>query len=56
MNYWEHFSCIDDTIYFKVRGIEIFALVNGLLVVISLGEPLVMGLVETINFVLHIFS
>lgn len=53
---WEHLSGIDDAIDFQIRRIVIFALFNGLLIVITVYESLVMGLIEPIEFVPHILA
>lgn len=55
MNDWKHLGGVDDAIDFEIGGIEVLAFLDGLLIVVALGEPLIMGLIEAVDLVLHIF-
>jgi hypothetical protein len=52
----KHLGRIDDPIHLQVGGIEEFAFLYGLLIVIALGEALMVGLVEAVDFILHVIS
>jgi hypothetical protein len=56
MDDWKHLSRIDDSIDFKIRGIKEFSLFNGFLIKVSFLKAFIMSLIESIDFVLHIFS
>ena len=51
----EHFCAADDPVNLKVRGIEVDPVVNGLLIVVEVEQLLIVGLVEAVDFVLHVF-
>lgn len=52
----EHFSGIDDPIDLQIGGVEVFALLDCLFIVIALCQPLEVCLIETVDFVFHIFA
>ena len=56
MNDWKHLSAADDAIHFQVGGIEVDAFLDGLFVVVGLGEALVVGLVKSVYLVPHVFA
>ena len=51
MDHRKHLGRIDDPIHLQVGGIEEFAFLYGLLIVIALGEALMVGLVEAVDFI-----
>ena len=56
MYHWKHLSSIDDAIDLQIRSIIILPLLNGLFIIIAINEPLYMGLIEPIEFILHILA
>lgn len=52
----KHLGGIDDPIDLEIGRIEELAFLYGFLIVVALGEALVVGLVEAVDFILHIFS
>lgn len=49
----EHFCCCKDSVNFQITVIEVFALLYGLFIIVSLGYLDIEGFVEPIDFVFH---
>ena len=56
MNDGEHFCATDDPINLEIAGVKVDFLLDGLLVEVGVCESLVVGLVEAVDLVLHVFS
>jgi hypothetical protein len=52
----KHFCATDDPINLEVAGVEVDFFLDGLFVVVGVCEALVVGLVEAVDLVLHVFS
>ena len=53
MDDWEHFCSCQYSIYFEITRIEVLALINRLLVIVSFGYFDIEGLVEAVDFIFH---
>jgi hypothetical protein len=52
----EHLCAADDTVDLEVARVEVDALLDCVLVVVGLEEPLLMCLVEPVDLVPHVFA
>ena len=53
MDDWEHFGGGQDSVYFQKTLVEVFALINCLLVVVSLSNLDIERLVEAVDLIFH---
>lgn len=56
MDYREHLCSIDNPINFQKRRIIEFSLINSFLIIVSINQSLLMCFIESIDFILHVFS
>jgi len=56
MDDWKHLSGINNPIYLQVGRIKVLSFLDGLFVVVAFSEALVVGFIEAVDFVFHIFS
>lgn len=52
----EHLSTTDDSINLKIGRIKVDAFFNSFLVIVDINKPLIMGLIEPIDLILHVFA
>ena len=52
----EHFCATDDPVDLEVGSIKIDLIIDGLLIVVEVEQFLIVGLVEAVDFVPHVFA
>lgn len=52
----KHLSAADDSVNLEVGGIEVDSFFDGFLVIVGVEESLIMGLIEAVDFVFHVFA